>query len=449
MGFFDWVFGWLGLGLRSPAKTAGSAPPGSPGDSLGQPGETETQFRTRNRNYAKVALTPRTFRATRAGGEHPEERRATGDWPYKFARRAPDPARWLDLSRDADRVRLAQFGLPVLETPEDLARWLQVELGELAWLSGHFHFGGRPDSVARSHYHYSWIEKRSGGRRLIEAPKARLKHLQTQILRCILDRVPPHRAAHGFVAGRSILSNAAPHVGQRVLVQFDLSDFYPSVSYSRVVAIFRSLGFSREVGCWLARLTTSAVPHELLTGPSSTRFGSRFDSDHELYLRRHLPQGAPTSPALANLSAFVLDLRLAGLARAFQAHYTRYADDLTFSGGTRFQRSLAVFIPLARQIIRGERFSIHPLKFRVRRRGQRQTVTGVVVNDHLNVSRADFDRLKAILHNCARHGPASQNRSQLPDFAGHLRGRIAHVQMINPRRAAKLVALFGQIDWTR
>lgn len=449
MGLFDWVIGWLGWGPRPPAQSNADSRSGPAIPNSSHRAGTDAVPRARVRRYPRPSLTNRLYRKSHGADRSASDRRVTGNWPYKFARRAPDPSQWLDLSQDAVVERLTGFGLPALQTPEDLARWLQVDLGELAWLSGHFWSGGRPESLAKSHYHYCWFQKRNGGRRLIEAPKARLKYLQSQILRCILDRVPPHAAAHGFVAGRSIVTNAQPHVGQRVLVQFDLRDFYPSVSYSRVVALFRSLGFSREVSCWLGRLTTAACPEQLFESPSAVQFASRDFFDRSPYLRRHLPQGAPTSPALANLSAFVLDLRLSGLARTFGANYTRYADDLTFSGDLRFQRSLAVFIPLVHQIIRQERFTTHPGKFRVLRRGNRQSVTGVVVNDRVNSRREDFDQLKAILHNCVRLGPTSQNRNQHPDFAGHLRGRIAHAQMLNRHRGARLKSLFDQIDWNK
>jgi len=299
----------------------------------------------------------------------------------------------------------------------------------------------RPRDPAAAHYHYVWLRKRSGGVRLIEIPKPMLKGAQQQILREILDHVPAHPAAHGFVARRSIRSNALPHLGQRVVVKFDLENFYASVSFSRVVALFRSLGYCREVAIWLGRLTTSALP-EAHGGPQSR------DPQFAPYRTRHLPQGAPTSPAIANLSAFVLDLRLAGLARSFRANYTRYADDLTFSGDERFLDSLAVFLPLVTQIVRSERFRVNAAKRRVIRNNQRQEVAGVVVNERPNIRRQEYDRLKAILVNCIRRGPATQNHERHPDFAGHLAGRIAHVSHLNRERGEKLRTLFDQIDWS-
>jgi hypothetical protein len=365
--------------------------------------------------------------------------------PYRFARRAiriPFFGRkgkgYYDLAGDVDRTRLARWDLPVLATPEDLAKWLGLPLGKVAWLAGRFDWGSRPASVRQAHYVYHWKPKRAGGARLIESPKVLLRQVQTRILREILDRVPAHAAAHGFVKGRSILTNAVPHTGRTVVVKWDLTNFYATVRFNRVVAIFRTLGYSREAAIWLASLTTAATPADVPLPETGA---------HALkaYRGRHLPQGAPTSPALANLSAFSLDVRLSGLAKAFGGTYTRYADDLTISGDERFARRLRNLIPLVEQVIRSERFRVHPHKRRVLRSGKRQVVAGVVVNAKPNVCRDEFDRLKAILHNAARHGAESQNREGHRDFAAHLRGRVAHVMMVNPTRGAKLLRLYERI----
>jgi hypothetical protein len=312
----------------------------------------------------------------------------------------------------------------------------------LAWLTHRFDPGSRPRGVREAHYSYRWLAKASGGYRLIEAPKATLQQVQQRILRELLDRIPPHASAQGFVRGRSIVTNAAPHVGRRVVLKFDLWNFYPSVRYSRVVALFRAVGFSREAALWLGRLTTSAVPGSL-PYPEGDPHALR------VYYPRHLPQGAPTSPALANLSAFSLDVRLSGLARTYGVRYTRYADDLTFSGPGTFIPALPEFIRLVTQIARDEQFRVHHRKRRVLRSNRRQIVTGVVVNQTLNVSRDEFDRLKAILHNCLVHGPSTQNRAGHRAFAAHLAGRIAHVCQLNGVRGARLRAVYDRIDWSR
>lgn len=362
--------------------------------------------------------------------------------PYRFAQQGVRYGGYLDLSDDADVGRLEQLGLPILHTPEQIAVWLDRPLGQVAWLIHRFSSGYRPENEGEAHYHYRWQRKKSGGWRLIEAPKPILKTVQQQILTEILSQVPVHPAAHGFTAGRSIVTNAAPHAGQQVLVQFDLANFYATVSLSRVVAVFRSLGYCREAAIWLARLTTSAIPQTATFPDQDTHALTPF-------LPRHLPQGAPTSPALANLSAYSLDVRLTGFAASWGGTYTRYADDITISGSKSLIRALPKFIPLAERIIGQERFVFHRQKRRVVRDCSRQVVTGVVVNSHPNLSRPQYDRLKAILTNCIRHGPSTQNLENHADFAAWLRGHVAHARNLNPQRGLKLQALYDQVDWQR
>lgn len=379
--------------------------------------------------------------------------------PYLFSSFTPTGRLWgrchyLDLSLDGDDSLLASYHLPVFHTPQRLADWLGIRVGELAWLVHRSTSDRRPADEQRSHYVYRWVKKRSASLeagspnsrpvqtqwRLIEAPKQTLKAAQRKILSEILEKIPAHHAAHGFVRGRSIVSNARPHVGQAVVIKLDLQNFYANVTYSRVVAIFRSMGYCREAAIWLGRLTTSAVPWSLAVPDGDEAMKS-------LYVRRHLPQGAPTSPALANLSAFGLDVRLSGLLKKFGGNYTRYADDLTLSGSDDFRFSLRCVIPLTEQIVRSERFRLNHRKRKVVRRGHRQLVTGVVVNAKPNIRRDEFDRLKAILYNCVKLGPSSQNRDAHADFSAHLRGRIAFVRQLNPARAEKLWRLFENIRW--
>lgn len=434
MGLFDILRRWFG-GQPDPTPRSVSVA----GAHTSGREEPETVASARGPGGG-VCLEPLRYRTSLSPTDRAIERVA--EPPYRFAHLSVDGKGYLNLSTDADERWLDHFGLPHLRTPEDLADFLELPLGKLAWLTHRFDEGSRPPGVREGHYHYSWLPKKSGGHRLIEAPKSTLKGVQRIILNRILMQVPPHPAAHGFVRGRSIRTNAAPHVRQRVLLKFDLQNFYSSVRYSRVVAIFRSIGYSREVALWLARLTTSAIP-------ASLSFPAGDPGALWTYYPRHLPQGAPTSPALATLSAFALDVRLSGLARVYDVRYSRYADDLTFSGSGRFGAALRDFIPLVTRIARDERFLINRSKRKVVRPNHRQVVTGVVVNARLNVARDEFDRLKATLFNCVQHGPASQNRDGRSDFAAHLAGRIGHVQHLNPARAARLRELFARIDWSR
>ncbi|HJS79726.1 MAG TPA: reverse transcriptase domain-containing protein, partial [Vitreimonas sp.] len=159
-------------------------------------------------------------------------------------------------------------------------------------------------------------------------------------------------------------------------------------------------------------------------------------------------QGAATSPALANLCAWRFDQRCAGLARALGARYTRYADDLTFSGDATFARRIPALLAALSEIAKEEGFAVNGAKTRVMRRSGPQRVTGVVVNEHANVARASYDELKAILHNCRTRGPQGENRATHSDFRAHLDGRVGWVEQVNPRRGAKLRAIYDAIHWS-
>jgi RNA-directed DNA polymerase len=398
---------------------------------------TVKRIRGRRRSsYVKLA---RLRRVPREAIRTPISELTVQQPPYPFARMGVLGG-YFDLSQDGDSDRLTRLGLPLFQNPSELAAWLGLPVGRVAWLVHRCEEGQRPRDVRSAHYHFRWAKKRTGSYRLIEAPKPMLKAIQRRLLREILDQVPVHSMCQGFVIGRSIRTNAEPHTGQRVVVKLDLENFYSTVGHSRVVAIFRSLGYSREAAIWLAGLTTSSIPANMDVPDNNL-------SLLNVYRGRHLPQGAPTSPALANLSAFSLDLRLAGLSRKFQAQYTRYADDLTFSGPQRFLYGLPVFLPLVGKIIKAERFRLHPAKRQIRRSNQQQKVTGVVVNTHVNIDRAEYDRLKALLTNCRRHGAKSQNRDSHDDFAQHVLGRIGHVKHLNPHKGDKLLGMFRLIDW--
>jgi hypothetical protein len=269
-----------------------------------------------------------------------------------------------------------------------------------------------------------------------------LKALQRRILHGILDQIPPHGAAHAFRAGRSVTSYVAPHTGRDVVLHVDLREFFPSIRASRVNALLRTVGYPESVARLLTGLCTNRSP--------SVAFAAGLEpSMQRLYRSPHLPQGAPTSPALANLCAYRLDVRLTALAQRFDAQYSRYADDLLFSGGRDFKRRLARFRILVLAIALDEGFSIQARKTRVLRQAESQRVAGIVLNSHPNLPRRDYDALRALLYNCTRHGPASQNREARTNFREHLEGRIAYFAMINPQRGRKLRELFDRIDWPR
>jgi RNA-directed DNA polymerase len=340
----------------------------------------------------------------------------------------------------------ARWSVPAITTAGQLAEWLGVGVRQLDWFADVMSRERITPAHALRHYHYRWIPKRDGFPRLVEMPKTRLKAIQRRVLHEILDHIPPHEAAHGFRTRRSIRSFAQPHTGQRIVLRMDLQDFFPTMTRTRVISLFMFAGYPESVATLLAGLCTNSVPNvvfdELCAVEPSRRWHLR-----QLLGRPHLPQGAPTSPAIANLCTFRLDCRLDGLARATGAVYTRYADDLAFSGDERFARSAGRFHIHAAAIALEEGFQVNFRKTRIMRSSVRQRLAGVVVNEQPNVARADFDRLKATLHNSIRLGPASQNLAGHADFRAHLTGRVAFVEMLNPRRGRKLRTLLERIAW--
>lgn len=297
------------------------------------------------------------------------------------------------------------------------------------------------------HYRYRPVAKRFGQVRLIEAPKPRLKEIQKRILSNLLNNVPPHGAAHGFRQGRSIRTFAEPHVDQDAVLKIDLCDFFPSISIARVQSLFRALGYPESVADALAGLCSNATPLDVWAGLGVQSPSCDLRQVPWLYAKPHLPQGAPTSPALANLCAYRLDCRLSALAKSAGGAYTRYADDLAFSGDDGFAGVAQRFQVHVCATVMEEGFRVHHRKTRIMRRGIRQRIAGLVVNQRLNLARNDIDRLKAILTNCIRYGADTQNRGQQDDFRAHLEGRVAFVESINPQKGSKLRTLLEQVVW--
>lgn len=324
---------------------------------------------------------------------------------------------------------LAKLGVPALTTVAELLKWLGLRSkAELKRLM-------RPGAGTGSPYVQFTIPKSSGEPRTITAPRIKLKRIQRRILDEILAKLLPHEAAHGFVRGRSVLSNARPHKGAKLVVKMDLRDFFPSISYKRVVGLFASYGFSDEVASALGGLVThrAVLPDGFVLWPGV------------------LPQGAPTSPALANLLCRRLDSRLSGLAKRAGAAYTRYADDMTFSfkvppagkavdpsGDKKSGPSLGRFLWWVEQVCLQEGFIENTTKRRVLRASGQQRVTGIVVNSGLSVPREARRGFRALLHNCKVSGVDSQARGR-KDFRAYLLGYASYIKMVHPALGKRLL----------
>ncbi len=376
---------------------------------------------------------------------------------------------------DMDRFDLADpearrqhNDLPNLKDAQELARALELSIPRLRWLCYH-----RVVDTG-SHYHRWLIPKRDGGQRLISAPKPELKRVQRWIAREITEHLPVHHAVHGFLVGRSTVTNATVHAASAVIVKVDIKDFYPTIHWRRVKGLFRKAGFGEQVATLLALLCTESPREEMVIA------GKTY---HVAIGPRALPQGAPTSPSITNTLCLRMDSRLTGLAHKLQFRYTRYADDLTFSwpeeaspparppvatgepaSATASSPTTASSPPsppigallrgIAR-IVTAEGFTLHPRKTRIQRSGRRQRVTGLIVNavypkpaqaeastapaapaadsPPARVPRVFVRRLRAALHN-RLHGREVTSRETLTQ----LQGQIAYLHMTDPQRAQPL-----------
>lgn len=332
--------------------------------------------------------------------------------------------------RRSDVERLKAAGLPVLASPADLAAALRLPIPRLRWLAFH------SEASAVSHYVRFRIPKKSGGTRELAAPHRDTAACQAWILHEILEKLPLNEAAHGFVRGRSTVTNAAPHVARAVVVNADLKDFFPSITFPRVKGVFQQLGYSPAVATVLALLCTEC-PRETVSYDGRTL--------HVATGPRALPQGACTSPALSNLVARGLDARIAGIARRIGWTYTRYADDLSFSTDTPGASRTGWLLARLRHVVGEENFTVNEAKTRVQRPNTRQSVTGLVVNKSPGVPRDTVRRLRAILHKARTEGLAAQNREGHPHFEGWVEGMIAYISMVNPARGRALKAQLANV----
>ncbi|MBH25607.1 MAG: hypothetical protein CMH57_14380 [Myxococcales bacterium] len=343
---------------------------------------------------------------------------------------------WTGLLRGVERGRLfakqpsqrllERNGLPQLTTVGELRAMLKLSSPELLGylLLSTSGSGGPYATFTRP--------KRSGGERLICAPNPTLKQAQRAVLENILARVPVHDAAHGFVEGRSTVTNARAHLGRELLIKFDLRNFFPSITYYRVMGLFAHLGYYLEGGVFSSRDSSRAVAPTLARLTTYTPPGATWRASYT-------PQGAPTSPIISNLICRRLDARLYGLAARIGATYTRYADDLTFSMNALPESGLGRFRWWVDQICVQEGFFINHSKFRVIRKHQRQQVTGIVVNEALRVPREERRRFRAILHNCRTQGVESQARGRA-GFREWLLGYASYMNMVNPTRGGQALA---------
>ena len=322
----------------------------------------------------------------------------------------------------SDTERLTATGLPVFHDGVALAAAMGISIGKLRFLA----FNRKVGHI--THYKRFYIPKKSGGKRLISAPMPQLKATQHWILENILYKVPNSDAAHGFVPGRSIVTNAVHHVAQDIVINIDLRDFFPTIEYKRVKGMFCKLGYSEQVATILALLCTEPeVDQVALDGKDY----------YVANTNRHLPQGAPCSPAITNIICFRLDRRFEGLARRFNYTYTRYADDMTFSAKEAAADDAGKLIWGVKQVVKEEGFVIHPDKLKVMRKGDKREVTGIVVNDKLSLDRETLRKFRALLHQISVSGLTGKQWGK-GNIVSSVEGYINYVLMVKPEAGKQL-----------
>lgn len=313
--------------------------------------------------------------------------------------------------------RLEDSDLPQLESLNALLVALksvvpEMDIPTLRWYCYH------RDVATTLHYKQFSIPKKSGGLRHIWAPKDNLKAMQRWILENVVERMPIHGAAHGFVPGRSIVSNAELHTDSKLVVNVDLKDFFPTFTFRRVKGVFRAAGYMEGIATVLALICTEAPRKVVKNG------------DDTLYVatgKRCLPQGSPASPMLTNVACLRLDRRLSGYADSAGWRYSRYADDLTFScpadsENTPNEKALLDFL---RMVVEEEGLTIHPTKTTIRKQGQRQEVTGLIVNGEgaPRVPKKVRRMLRSALHN-AKTGVEVEEGYDITQLMGY--GAFVH-----------------------
>lgn len=293
----------------------------------------------------------------------------------------------------------------------------QLHLSQLVGYSLEYVLGAA--NAPRKFYRRFEIPKRSGATRVIREPLPSLKDIQRWILINILEIAPVHRFAKGFVRGRSIRDNARFHVGQPAVMKLDIRDFFGSIPYVRVRKLFSNLGYSFEVAVLLARLCT---------------------------FRDGLPQGAPTSPAISNLLSYSLDQRISRYAIRRKIRYTRYADDLTFSGTF----NVGELISFVSMVLADDGLELNESKTRFMEHHQQQKVTGVVLNSRMNAPREVRRELRQIVHYVGTFGldaHLQNTRNARAGFVKHAIGLATYVLFLNPddRDALRLKELFASL----
>lgn len=261
-------------------------------------------------------------------------------------------------------------------------------------------------------YRDFYIQKKNGGRRHISEPLPILKEIQKWILENILSKLEPSPYAKAFVRGASIRENARFHLRQSIVLNIDIKDYFGSVRAGAVYKIFRNLGYTRAVASALTNICT---------------------------LDGVLPQGAPTSPCISNIVSRRLDMRLSGYCKRRKIRYTRYADDLTFSGSFR----AGILISFVERICSESGFSLNEKKTRAMPRHTSQEVTGIIVNQRIRAPKEYRRKLRQEMHFIKKfglEGHMSKAGIEKANYLDHLYGKAKHILFLDPTDRDALAA---------
>jgi RNA-directed DNA polymerase len=322
-----------------------------------------------------------------------------------------------------DISNLVKHGLPELVSLSNIADAIGITTEDIVWLCY------ERATSEMDHYTRFEIPKRSGGSRLISSPKPKMRVAQTWINSNILNQLTPSKYSYAFRPKTSIVDNAKQHLQKKIIVKLVVKVFFPSITFKRVRGYFEFLGYNPGVSTVLALLCTDAPRVKVtLKGRSQiVAVGAR-----------SLPQGACTSPALANLIASRLDSRLAGLINKLKGDwtYTRYADDLTFST-TDSEPPIGQLISAVNRIASDEKFEIKSQKTRIMRSPRRQSVTGLVVGDEVRIPKATIKKMRALFHNIDSKGKDVVSDKLGKDALNVAHGYWAYLYMVSPAQANK------------
>lgn len=381
--------------------------------------------------------------------------------------------------KENNKDKLLLQGLPIIEDDKALAEFLGIEYKKLRFLVYH------RDVVSVDHYHRYSIPKKKGGERNIAAPKSILKNAQRKILEEVLSKIPVSEHAHGFLKGKSVVSGAKAHIlnkdeiegsnrtpvgmdkehrinkdgieasgraslgrskesiinkdhiaekaigeNTQLLINMDLEDFFPTITFERVRGMFKAFGYSGYIASLLAMLCTYCERMEVEV---------RGEIKYVKTSNRILPQGSPASPMITNIICGKLDKRLSGLASRYNCIYTRYADDMSFSFKEEsIDLNLGKFMGLVSKIVSEEGLNINKKKTRFLRKNNRQCITGIVVNNYeIGVPKKWIKTLRAAIYNANK---LISNGEEVPaKTVNEISGMISWVKSVNAERYANII----------